>query len=44
VTIGRIEVRGAPAPPVPPAPAPPPAPDPLVTLDQYLRQREGAGR
>ncbi|HEX2516119.1 MAG TPA: hypothetical protein VH257_15535 [Chloroflexota bacterium] len=43
MSIGRIEVRGAPAPPAP-EPAPSPGPDPLVTLEQYLQQREGAGR
>jgi hypothetical protein len=43
VSIGRIEVRGAPAPPAP-EPAPSPGPDPLFTLEQYLQQREGAGR
>ena len=43
MTIGRIEVRGTPAPPAP-EPAPLPGPDPLFTLEQYLKQREGAGR
>jgi hypothetical protein len=42
VTIGRIEVRATPA----PASAPPsrPKPAPTMSLDDYLRQRNGGSR
>ena len=42
VTIGRVEVRAAPAPP--PHAARRPAPGPRVTLDEYLAERTQAGR
>jgi hypothetical protein len=42
VTIGRIEVRATP-PPRAPAPAPRP-PAPVMSLDEYLRQRAGGNR
>jgi len=40
VTIGRVEVR-APAPPVPPTPRPAPRPVPMMSLSDYLRERDG---
>jgi len=42
VTIGRIEVRAAPPPPQPARPAR--ASSPVMSLDEYLKQRRGAGR
>jgi hypothetical protein len=48
VSIGRIEVRAAqPAAPPRPMPEPPPPPTPrapTLSLDDYLRRREGGGR
>lgn len=38
VTIGRVEVRAVFAPP--PPPVPPPAPAPIMSLDDYLSQRD----
>jgi hypothetical protein len=43
VTIGRIDVRAAPA-PVPPPRKPLPSPGPALTLDAYLKQRKEATR
>jgi DNA polymerase III subunit gamma/tau len=42
VTVGRFEVRAAPAPPT--GAARRPAPAPRLTLDEYLCERTGAGR
>ncbi len=43
VTIGRVEVRAVP-PPSPPARPRPPSPAPKLSLDEYLRRREGGTR
>jgi len=43
VTIGRIDVRAAPAPPPPPRKAAGPAP-PVLTLDAYLKERKEGRR
>jgi hypothetical protein len=42
VTIGRVEVRATRPPPARPAAAP--APAPIMSLDEYLRQRAGGDR
>jgi hypothetical protein len=41
VTIGRVEIRAATAPPVPRRASPRP---PAMSLEQYLKQRRGASR
>jgi hypothetical protein len=42
VTIGRVEVRAVMPPPTPPRPAAPPPAAPKLSLEEYLKQRNGA--